>query len=115
MQPNQPPVFSDAEVDKHLDALRPQLRDAFRKVIGLQTPMQSFSLGSVKLASGQTWNIQLYIANEPLACMINGMTAGYVEANTAFMKMAPPKPGSSAPAPGTQPAVPGPSANPFAL
>jgi hypothetical protein len=115
VQPNQPPVFTDAEVDKHLDALRPQLRDAFRKVISLQTPLQTFSLGTVKLASGQLWNVQLYIANEPLACMIQGMIAGYLEANKAFIKMAPPNPETVTSAPGVQPAASGLSSNPFAL
>lgn len=115
MQPSQPPAFTDAEVDKHLDALRPQLRDAFRQVIGLQTPMKSFSLGTVKLSSGQLWNVQLYIANEPLACMIQGMVSGYLEANKAFLKMAPPSAGPSAPAPGVQSVAPGQSPNPFGL
>ena len=113
MQPNQP-TFSDAEIDQHLENLKPHLREAFRKVCGMQSPLWQFPLGQIRLTTGENWDVQVFVAAEPLARMIQGMIMGYGEANKAFLKQipkqAPATPGNSQPAaPSAQ------NANPFAV
>jgi len=109
MQPNGAPALTDQQIDEWIDQQKIQLRTCYRAVLAQGQPWATLKIGSIKLPSGQPWDVVLFLANEPVAKLIEGVIGpGYVGMTQAFQKMvAQQRPAQPAAGPSTS--------NPFGL
>lgn len=116
--------ISDQQIDQLIAAAQPAIREVIKGVLNGGHPFGGVKLGDVNLSNGKTWDLGLFITNEPAGCLVKGvLESGLMNMFNSLAKQGGPLPNGAMPPAGAPPpahvapapaAVPSPD-NPFGL